>query len=216
MKQLGSEKIVNNCEGDVGGLTRRIVLLEDELERSEERLGQAIKDLCIQSRRADETVRARILAENSQSAKEASIDVVEGQLKEAKFLLAESERKYEDIARKLGTMEAELDRANDRADSSEAKLVDVEEELKLIGNNLQSLEVSAEKALQRDETYQKKIYELISKIKGKENIAENAEMNIQRLNIRIDEIEDGLLTEKLKIKHISDELNGTFEQMEYL
>ena len=210
------EKIVNNCEGDVGGLTRRIVLLEDELEKSEERLGQAIKDLCIQCRRADENVRARILAENSQSAKEEDIDKVEGQLKEAKFLLAESERKYEDIARKLGTMEAELVRANDRADSSEAKLVDVEEELKLIGNNLQSLEVSAEKALQRDETYQKKIYELISKIKGKENIAENAEMNIQRLNIRIDEIEDGLLTEKLKIKHISDELNGTFEQMEYM
>ena len=210
------EKIVNNCEGDVGGLTRRIVLLEDELERSEERLGQAIKDLCYQCRRADETVRKRILAENGQSSKEEQIDVVEGQLKEAKFLLAESERKYEDIARKLGTMEAELDRANDRADTSESKLVDVEEELKLIGNNLQNLEVSAEKALQREETYQKKIYELIAKVKTKENIAEQAEMNIQRLNIRIDEIEDGLLAEKLKIKHISDELNGTFEQMQYM
>ena len=74
------EKIVNNCEGDVGGLTRRIVLLEDELERSEERLGQAIKDLCIQCRRADETVRKRILAENLQASKEESIDVVEPEL----------------------------------------------------------------------------------------------------------------------------------------
>ena len=210
------EKIVNNCEGDVGGLTRRIVLLEDELERSEEKLGQAIKDLCIQCRRADEMVRKRISAENSQSAKEEQIDVVEGQLKEAKYLLAESERKYEDIARKLGTMESELDRANDRADSSETKLSDVEEELKLIGNNLQNLEVSAEKALQREETYQKKIHELIGKVKSKENIAEQAEMNIQRLNIRIDQIEDDLLTEKLKIKSVSDDLNSTFEQMEYL
>ena len=210
------EKLLNNIEGDVGGLARRIVLLEEEVERSEERLGQAIKDLCYQSRRADETVRKRIQGEQAQASMEESIDNVEGQLKEAKFLLAESERKYEDIARKLGTMEAELERANDRADSSETKLVDVEDELKLVGNNLQSLEVSAEKAMQREETYQKKIHDLVVKLKGTETRAENAEMNIQRLNIRIDQIEDDLLSEKLKIKHVSDDLDSTFKQMEYM
>lgn len=210
------EKVLNNIEGDVGGLARRILLLEDEVERSEERLGQAIKNLCHQSRRADDTVKKRILGEQAQAAMEESIDNVEVQLKEAKFLLAESERKYEDIARKLGTMEAELERANDRADSSESKLVDVEEELKLVGNNLQSLEVSAEKAMQREETYQKKIHDLVVKLKGTETRAENAEMNIQRLNIRIDQIEDDLLTEKLKIKNVSDDLDSTFKQMEYM
>ena len=210
------EKIVNNCEGEVGGLTRRIVLIEEELERSEERLGHAIKDLCVICRRADETIRKRIFEENNQASKEEQIDTGESELKEAKFVLAEAERKYEDIARKLGRMESELERANDRADSSEAKLVDVEEELKLIGNNLQNLEVSAEKALLRDETYQKKIHDLILKLKQKENIAENAEMYIQRMNIRIDQIEDDLLSEKLKIKSVSDDLNSTFQQMEYL
>lgn len=47
-----------------------------------------------------------------------------------------------------------------------------------------------------------------------ENGAENSEMNIQRLNIRIDQIEDELLFEKLKIKSVSDEVDGTFKQME--
>lgn len=192
------------------------MLLEEEEERSEERLGQAIKDLCIQSRRADDTVKKRILGEQAQASMEEQIDGVESQLKEAKFLLAESERKYEDIARKLGTMEAELERANDRAETSETKLLDVEEELKLVGNNLQSLEVSAEKALQREESYQKKITDLVKKLKNSETRAENAEMNIQRLNIRIDQIEDDLLTEKLKIKHVSDDLDSTFKQMEYM
>lgn len=216
MKLENKEKLLNNLEGDVGGLARRILLLEDEEERSEERLGQAIKDLCYQSRRADETVKKRILGEQAQSGMEEQIDGVESQLKEAKFLLADSERKYEDIARKLGTMEAELERANDRAETSETKLLDVEEELKLVGNNLQSLEVSAEKAIQREESYQKKIHDLVVKLKGSETRAENAEMNIQRLNIRIDQIEDDLLTEKLKIKHVSDDLDGTFKQMEYM
>ena len=95
-------------------------------------------------------------------------------------------------------------------------MLDVEEELKLVGNNLQSLEVSAEKAIQREESYQKKIHDLVIKLKGSETRAENAEMNIQRLNIRIDQIEDDLLTEKLKIKHVSDDLDGTFKQMEYM
>jgi len=40
-----------------------------------------------------------------------------------------------------------------------------------------------------------------------------AEMNIQRLNVRIDQTEEDLLSEKMKIKKISDELNQTFEDM---
>ena len=48
-----------------------------------------------------------------------------------------------------------------------------------------------------------------------ETQAENSEMNIQRLNIRIDQIEDELIHEKLKIKAISDEVDGTFKQMAY-
>ena len=39
-------------------------------------------------------------------------------------------------------------------------------------------------------------------------------MNIQRLNIRIDQIEDELIHEKMKIKAISDDVNETFTQME--
>ena len=54
----------------------------------------------------------------------------------------------------------------------------------------------------------------MERLKTTETRAENAEMNIQRLNIRIDQIEDDLLAEKLKIKSISDDLDGTFRDME--
>ena len=57
------------------------------------------------------------------------------------FLSLESERKYEDIARKLGRMESDLDRSNERAEAGENKIVELEEELKVVGNNLQQLEV---------------------------------------------------------------------------
>ena len=46
-----------------------------------------------------------------------------------------------------------------------------------------------------------------------ETRAENSEMNIQRLNIRIDQIEDELIHEKMKIKGVSDDVDSTFKQM---
>ena len=52
------------------------------------------------------------------------------------------------------------------------------------------------------------------RLKAAETEAENSEMNIQRLNIRIDQIEDELIHEKLKIKAICDDVDGTFKQME--
>merc|ERR1712060_135008 len=133
---------------------------------------------------------------------------------EAKTVLLESERKYEDIARKHANLESEAQRSNERADLEEKKIQELEEELKVGGNNLQQLEVSEEKAMAREENYQKQLHELMVRLKAAENEVENSEMNIQRLNIRIDQIEDELIHEKLKIKKISDDVDGTFKQME--
>merc|ERR1719447_1108188 len=52
-----------------------------------------------------------------------------------------------------------------------------------------------------------------TELKMSEYRGEQAEMNIQRLNVRIDQVEEDLLTEKYKIKKISDDLNQTFEDM---
>ena len=58
-------------------------------------------------------------------------------------MLEDSERKFEDISRKMGTLEGELDRNNERAETVEDKIISLEEELKVVGQNLQSLEVSS-------------------------------------------------------------------------
>ena len=63
----------------------RILLVEDEVQRSEERLAKAVKDLCAESKRADNTIRSRQQLEQAQSANEESIDTIESQLKEAKY-----------------------------------------------------------------------------------------------------------------------------------
>jgi hypothetical protein len=57
------------------------------------------------------------------------------------------------------------------------------------------------------------IRNLTDSLKAAENREENAIMNIQRMNIRIDQIEEDLLNEKLRIKAVSDDLDNTFTSM---
>merc|ERR1719189_1744600 len=213
LKLEQKEKAYSSAEGDVGGLSRRALLIEEEVERSEEKLAKAVTELARHSQRADAAIKKRQQLENLNSANEEQGDKLESQLKEDKFTMAESERRFEDIARKLATMEGESERSLDRCSSGEKKISDLEEELRLVGQNLQQLEVSEEKALQREENYQNQIQNLLQSLKAAVNRDESATMNIQRMNIRIDQIEEDLLNEKLKIKKLSDEVDSTLDDM---
>ena len=88
--------------------------------------------------------------------------------------------------------------------------------MRVVGQNLQTLEVGEEKTIQREEKYQSEILDLRLKLKASEYRGEQAEMNIQRLNVRIDNVEEDLLSEKLKIKRSSDELQQVFIEMEQM
>merc|ERR1712215_249920 len=99
------------------------------------------------------------------------------------------------------------------AEATEKKIADIEEELKVVGQNLQILEVGEEKTIQREEKSQEDIMDLLYKLKRSEYRGEQADMHVQRLNVRIDQVEEDLLTEKYKIKKISDEVNQTFDDM---
>ena len=101
---------------------------------------------------------------------------------------------------------------------------------------MKQLEKSAEKAVEREEKLKEKIISIQQKFKSAEgryeyeqmNITitiaiiiaiitiiryEYGEMNITKLNQRIDDIEDEIYREKLKVKKVSDELGETFDDM---
>merc|ERR1712062_52034 len=112
--------------------------------------------------------------------------------------------------------ETEAVRSNERAETVETKFIGIEDELKVVGQNQQSLEVSEEKSLEREEKLQKQIRELMTKLKLADTRSENAEMDIGRLNVRIDKVEEDLVVEKMKIKQVSDDLNKCFDDMLYI
>merc|ERR1711971_1477687 len=98
------------AEGEVAALNRRIQLLEEDLERSEEKL-------------ADESERIRKALENKNNMEDDRVAILEAQLAQAKLIAEEADKKYEEVARKLAMVEADLERAEERAETGESKIV---------------------------------------------------------------------------------------------
>ena len=97
--------------------------------------------------------------------------------------------------------------------SCKSSNIELEDELSSVGENMKQLEISAEKAQQREEKLKEQIHALITKLKAAEARYEYGEMNITKLNQRIDDIEDEIYREKIKIKKVADELGDTFDDM---
>ena len=130
------------------------------------------------------------------------------------FLLgAYNETKYDNVARTLAMMEEELKRTDERVRIAETRVIDVEAELGNIGDNQKQLEVSEEKARQREEKYQEQIRLVNIRLKEAESRSEYAEMNISKLHHKIDELEDEIIREKVKINAVSNQLDDTFNEM---
>ena len=72
-------------ESEVAALNRRIQLLEDDLERSEERLVTATQKLAEASHAAEESERIRKVLENKSNSEEDRASSVEQQLSEARI-----------------------------------------------------------------------------------------------------------------------------------
>merc|ERR1712110_663727 len=110
------EKEAGNAEGDVSSLRSRLILLQENNEKQEDRLAKATLELAGACLRADQSVRKRIELENGVSSNEEAIDSLDKQLSESKATLSDSENKFDDISRKLATMESDASRGNTMAE----------------------------------------------------------------------------------------------------
>merc|ERR1711981_1293637 len=139
--------------------------------------------------------------------------LMEGEATVSVEKLATTEMKSDNLARSLAMMEDELKRAEERVKIAEERVVKIEDELSAIGENQKQLEISEEKARRREEKYQDQIKQINIRLKESDSRSEYAEMNITKLHLRIDELEDEIIREKLKINAVSGQLDDTFNEM---
>ena len=61
--------------------------------------------------------------------------------------------------------------------------------------------------------FQEQIKIINNRLKDTEAKSEYAEMNISKLHLRIDELEDEIIREKMKINALANQLDDTFNEM---
>jgi len=207
------EKEMKEKEEDLSTLSRRVILMEDEVKKSEDKLAKTTLDLGLESKRADAVLKKVNVLNSKSMSNEVEIEEMVNHEKEAKTMWQDADKKYDEISRRLGVMEEELRRTTERAENSQKRTNEIDDELKVVGENMKQLEVAEEKALAREEKYKDQINVLLQRLKMADARAEYGEMNITKLNQRIDSIEDDIVREKIKIQHVSGELSETFEDM---
>merc|ERR1712158_242698 len=187
------DKMHKEVEGDISALTRRIMLMEEESKKAEVNLANTVTKLALSSKQADEVLKKVKVVESKCMNNEVTIEELDKNLRQTTKMASDNEQKLDELTRKLGVQEEELKRAIERAELAESKLKNIEEEL----------ELSAEKAVEREEKLKEKILSIQNKYKVAEGRFEYGEMNITKLNQRIDDIEDEIYREKLKIKKVA-------------
>ncbi|XP_050401695.1 tropomyosin-1 isoform X7 [Patella vulgata] len=205
---------LKRLEAEAAGFSRRITLLEEDLERSEERLTSAQSKLEEASKAADESERGRKVLESRSLSDDERIDQLEAQLKEAKYIAEDAERKYDEAARKLAITEVDLERAETRLEAAEAKIYELDEELHVLGNNLKTYTVQVSEASQREDSYEETIRDLTNRLKDAELRNETAERELVRLQASFDHLEDQLDCEKRHSEQLARELEKTMQDLQ--
>merc|ERR1712177_34341 len=131
----------------MNALNRRVSGLEEDLEKTEEKMVAAVAKLDKAATAADDSERAKKVFQSKADEDEKRITGLE---KEAREKAEAADAHYDEVAKKLATCESELEKAEERADVGETKILELEEELRVVANNLKSLEVAEEKANQRE------------------------------------------------------------------
>lgn len=206
-------KILNEEDDNVASLNRRVMLLEVEENKSDLQLGTVAMDLAKTSKVADSILKKVKTTESKCMSNEVTIEELDKCVREAVSMCGDGQHKLEELKRRLGVLDDEYARSTERANLADKKLMDLEEELRMIGENMKVLEVSEEKALTREEKYLGQITILMEKMKMADHRQEYGEKNITKLNHRIDEIEDDIVRQKLKIQKIAGELDDTFDEI---
>jgi len=212
-KMDAAESEFKDKEEDVNAQSRRFLLLEQESTISVEKLATTVMKLALMSKDADNIVKGCRHWESKTMNNEVEIEELDKNTREARRIGSDNEMKYDNLARSLAMMEDELKRADERVKNAEARVEVIEAELHAIGENQKQLEISEEKARRREEKYQEQIKQINMRLKQAEARSEYAEMNISKLHLRIDELEDEIIREKLKINAVSGQLDDTFNEM---
>jgi len=211
LEEAEKQQMVN--EEDVSALQRRSLLLDDDVTRSESRLTVETTKLTEAAAEAEQVEIKRKVLEAKSFVNDERMDSLEEAITTAQEIALRSQRNAEEVTRKLGMTQVDLDRTMEKAKEAETKIQELEEQLNVVGQNMKTLELSETNALKRHEDAEEKIRDLILNLKFTEIQAAAAEREAAKLQQELDLLISDLTEWKEKYGEICVELEQTFNEM---
>uniref|UniRef100_A0A2K6K7B3 Tropomyosin 3 n=1 Tax=Rhinopithecus bieti TaxID=61621 RepID=A0A2K6K7B3_RHIBE len=157
----GERQAWEQAEAEVASLNHRTQLVKEELDCAQERLDTALQKL-------GEVEKAALKDEEK-------MELQEIQLKEAKHIAEEADRKYEEVVHKLVIIEGDMEGTEEQAEL-------LDEQIRLMDQNLKS----EEKYSQKEDKCEEEVKILTDNLKEAETRAEFAERSVAKLKKTID------------------------------
>jgi len=211
IEEAEKQQLLN--EEEVSALQRRCSLLDDDCNRSHNRLQVESVKLTEAAAAAESVEMRRKILEAKNMVNEERIDSLETSIITASEVALISTRNQEEMSRKLAMVQVELDRTLEKTAEAKSKIQELEEQLNIVGQNMKTLELSETQALKRHEEFEEKIRELILNLKFAEIQAAAAEREAAKLQKELDMLVEELTDWKDKYQEICVELEQTFNEM---
>merc|ERR1712168_1376510 len=203
-------KKVHSFEIELDETSEKLVKATESLEEKEKTYKEVEADVAALSRRI------MLMEEESKKAEENLANTV--------TKLATTSKDADNILKKVKVFESKcmnnemaIEEYDKNLRQTTKMASDNEQKLDELSRKLGVQEDELKRAIDRAELAEEKLKDKILSIQNKYKIAEGrfeyGEMNITKLNQRIDDIEDEIYREKLKIKKVADELGDTFDDM---
>jgi len=211
IEEAEKQQLLN--EEEVSALQRRCSLLDDDCNRSHNRLQVETVKLSEAAAAAESVEMRRKILEAKNMVNEERIDSLETAFTTTSEVALISTRNQEEMSRKLAMVQVELDRTLEKTAEAKSKIQELEEQLNIVGQNMKTLELSETQALKRHEEFEEKIRELILNLKFAEIQAAAAEREAAKLQKELDMLIEELTDWKEKYQEICVELEQTFNEM---
>jgi len=203
LEQIEAEKCkLNELNNEMRSLNQKMQGTEAEYNELNDRLSSATQKLEETVKVADESERGRRALDHRRNMDEERIAALEQMLKETSDATIESDKKFDELSRKLLLTEADLERSESKTEAADQKAKQIQGDMHALTSKLKSFQSTIEKFGDREEKYEKTIEDLKARIKNAVNHANNSDEMVVKL--------------QREAEHLKDELNQTRVQYQTL
>jgi chromosome segregation ATPase len=193
--------------GEMASINRKVEETEADYADLSARLQAATLKMEETVKAADEFERGRRALDHRRNMDEERLAVLEQMLKETSDAAYESDKKFDEVSRKLLMTEAELEKAESKTEGFEAKAKQIQEDMHALTSKLKSFQSTVEKFGEREDKYERTIEDLKARIKNAANHASNSDETVAKLQREADHLNGELNQSRKNYQSLREELN---------